>query len=150
MAKQDHLNKLHEGVSAWNEWRKSKPNEVPDLIEANLSGLDLKNVDFSKARMLGVDLFKTDLTKANLSSAILSSHHKKGILRETTLTEANMEGADLYEANLIGAKLMRIEGAGMILSWSDCTNTDFTGAQLQNALMRGANFKMALNNTPEK
>ena len=43
MANQDHLNKLNEGVDAWNQWRKDNPGITPDLTGANLSGKTLNS-----------------------------------------------------------------------------------------------------------
>jgi hypothetical protein len=39
MANQRHLNKLNEGVSAWNQWSDEHPDILPDLARFNLDEL---------------------------------------------------------------------------------------------------------------
>ena len=60
---EEHLNKLNEGVEAWNEWRDEDGSLRPDLSEANLSRADL-----SEADLRGLDL-STDDSRRNLRSA---------------------------------------------------------------------------------
>ena len=84
MANQEHLNKLKEGVDAWDLWRDEHQDLWPDLVDADLIGADL-----SKANLYGTDLTGADLSDANLSKANLSG--------------ANLTGADLTGADLTGA-----------------------------------------------
>src|SRR5271157_5814353 len=115
MANPEHLAILKQGVEKWNNWREKHPEVLPDLNEADLSGLDvveevsvaddartiifrknLAGADFSRA---GVS--RTDLTWANLSEANLRKADLEGAnLRWATLGGANLSQANLSEANL--------------------------------------------------
>ena len=44
MANPEHLNQLRAGQ--WNEWRAANPTLSPDLIDAELAGLDLRGINF--------------------------------------------------------------------------------------------------------
>lgn len=140
MYNQAHLDKLNEGVDAWNQWRKSNPELIPELRRANLSGIHLAGADFSKAQMLGVNFAGADLTSANFSDAVLSSHWEKGIFRDADLSGADLSRANIYEANFIGANLSNIIAPEANLGWNDFTNANLSGAQLQDANLGGSNF----------
>ncbi len=62
MADQRHLNKLNEGVKAWNHWREEHQEILPDLRKTNIYG----------ASLTGIDLRRTNLNCADLSNANLS------------------------------------------------------------------------------
>ncbi len=47
MANPEHLAKLKQGIEAWNEWRKTNPEIVPDLRYAQLEGTDLSEADLT-------------------------------------------------------------------------------------------------------
>jgi hypothetical protein len=111
MANPDHLSKLKEGVWPWNLWRQENPAVIPDLREANLSGLEnrclvnLTRADLSGAIIGGIDLGGASLNWADLHGA--------------KLIMVNLTGAGLYEANLCDATIMRVVFA----------DTDLTGAK---------------------
>ncbi len=60
MANPKHLDKLKEGVEAWNAWRDENPDVMPDLVETNLSGADLTGANLSVADLTGAILIKAD------------------------------------------------------------------------------------------
>ena len=68
-----------------------------DLTGANFSGVDLKNIVFTR----GYESDKVNLTNVDFSFADLSFHD----LRHANLEGANLEGANLEGANLEGANL---------------------------------------------
>jgi uncharacterized protein YjbI with pentapeptide repeats len=80
MANPEHLAKLREGLTAWNQWRKEDRDIAPDLREADLGGISLDGVDLHRA-----DLYKVNLRHRNLSS--------------TNLLMANLNHADLTAAD---------------------------------------------------
>jgi hypothetical protein len=47
MANEEHLAQLRRGVKVWNRWRAAHPEIQPDLRQANLSGANLRRVNFS-------------------------------------------------------------------------------------------------------
>ena len=111
MSNPEHLAKLKEGVEAWNQWRKQKPQIQPDLCGADLSRADLYGADFSRA-----NLSKADIHWANL--------------RDTSFDGANLAEANLTAVNLHGASL-----AGV-----DLTGADLTGAAVVRANLEEANL----------
>src|SRR6266566_8947642 len=108
MADQRHLNKLNEGVSAWNQWREEHPEILPDLRKADLHEAVLSGVDFRQtnldgvnlrnARLCSVSLNSASLCQANLSGARLrhASMHKT-FFKETILQHANFHKAYLLD-----------------------------------------------------
>jgi hypothetical protein len=93
MPNDEHVAMLAHGVTVWNEWQ-AKHDEVPDLSQAGLRGLDLSGFDLSRADLRGADLRGTNLSGANLSGAHLG-------------------GANFFKAVLDGADL-----AGAFFEWS--------------------------------
>ena len=45
MANEEQLKILKKGVKTWNKWRGANPDEAIDLTDANLSEVDLKEVE---------------------------------------------------------------------------------------------------------
>src|SRR5271166_75316 len=95
MANQELLNRLQQGVAAWNVWRNMNRDVItePDLRAVALPGAKLHEVNF-----FGAILYKADLTGATLT---------KANLRYASLIDANLTGADLGEADLRGAQIIR-------------------------------------------
>jgi uncharacterized protein YjbI with pentapeptide repeats len=58
-----HLQKLREGVQAWNAWRGTS-DESPDLREADLRGANLSKAKLSKADLSGAYLIEAKLSGA--------------------------------------------------------------------------------------
>jgi hypothetical protein len=92
MANLKHLEKLKEGVAAWNDWRRENP-EIPDLSNANLSD----------ARLPGINLREANLRSANLRNACLTSAN----FYDAVLCHADLSGANLTNADLRGALLLK-------------------------------------------
>lgn len=121
MANAEHLSKLEEGVTTWNEWREAHPSIVPDLSGADLSGTKL-----AQANLYRAELIAADLGGANLSGASLSA--------------ANLSGADLIAANVSGANLSGANLAGADLDGADIHDADLTNADLFAANLTGTNL----------
>ena len=114
MANPDHIRILKQGVTAWNEWRQTHPDIVPDLREAKfgafrMEGYDLShcdmrnmridscflgNLNLSSANLQGVGINNTVLSNINLTDADMSRINIRGSI----LNGVNMDGADLREA----------------------------------------------------
>lgn len=100
-----------------------------DLVNANLSGLDLRGVNLSGRNLSGAKLFKTDL-------------------RGAILQDCNLEGAELSGANLEGANLEAVNarraGFGMA-RMKNCSlfRADLESATLTQADLSGANLHCA-------
>lgn len=164
MAKDDHLDRLRQGVKGWNAWRSRNPNIQPDLRSANLIGVDLMNADLAGATLVGANLNRGQLSWANLYRADLRGADLAGALargvnfcradlRETDLSEANLDdatllGSALSQADLSGASLSRAKGplanlAGVQLSGATLTFANFFQANFRAADLTGADLSFA-------
>jgi hypothetical protein len=153
MANSEQLQKLNEGVDAWNQWRKRNPYVNIDFQDANLYEHDLQKVDLSnafllqatltgaylmeavltKASMDRVDLEDANLSKANLAEAQLSN----GNLRAARLCGANLRNADLRNANLTDADFADANLSGANLSGATLVETNLEGANLSGCFVYG-------------
>lgn len=119
---------LEQGVAAWNRWREEHPDIKPDLsraylFEADLSGINFKDVVLERACLIGANLKEANLTGANLSGVYASG---------ANLQAANLKYADLNEANFSKANLAEAD-----LAHAQATATDFTGVCLTGACLEG-------------
>jgi hypothetical protein len=97
MADESHIARLREGVAAWNEWRRTHPEVIPDLSAGVLRGLDLSTADLSDSDLRGADLRGVQLQRAKLVRARMN---------QANLFKAVLDGADLEDAVLIGAQFL--------------------------------------------
>ena len=82
-------------------WLAGGSPRCAELEFADMSGLNLDEVDLSSASLMGANLSGTQLRRANLSNANLTGAD----LEQADLTGANLTGADLRGANLHRALL---------------------------------------------
>lgn len=144
MAEPEHLKILKKGKKAWNKWRKKHPDERPDLCQAELMEMDLRDANLTRA-----DLSEANLRGADLKGADLSQGNLIGVnFREADLSQANLTESNLTKANLVGAKL---EGANLSqamfneadLSEANLTQADLTQAKIREAVVKGTNLMEA-------
>ena len=116
-----------------------------DFTEITLTGANLSGANLSRADLRGVDLKDTSFDSSpNLSAADLSgvdlSRSKNGNLNGIILDYANLSGANLsgiwlinaslYEANLQKANMSETD-----LSWANLQKADLSGADLSGAYL---------------
>ena len=106
----EHLQKLREGVEAWNAWRQYDKAEIQNISRRGPFSRDIREAmrqgDFFKeANLEGAELFGIKLEGVNL---------RKANLKGVSFREAQLKGADLFGANLAGIDL-----AGADLSDAD-------------------------------
>ncbi len=131
MAIEEHLNKIKQGVDAWNKWREDNPNEVPDLSKADIRGCKLQKINLNNAKLKETKLQYSNLYEANLEKADLS----KAKLLETNLQSAKLKNADLSGAGLLESNLQ----------FTDLENAIFKGAQFnEGTIFNQTNLKGAL------
>ena len=131
MAIEEHLNKIKQGVDAWNKWREDNPNEVPDLSKADIRGCKLQKINLNNANLKETKLQYSNLYEANLEKADLS----KAKLLETNLQSAKLKNADLSGAGLLESNLQ----------FTDLENAKFKGAQFnEGTIFKQTNLKGAL------
>ena len=90
----------------------------------NLSGQDLRAVDFSN-----INLPRTSLAGAKLSNA-----------RGANLSGSSLMGAELNEADVSNANLREADLYGASLRDADARGTDFTGAKFRHTDLTGAKY----------
>ncbi len=89
MANQQHVDKLREGVDAWNHWRQDHPHITPDLSGAELTSANLQGANLTAADLRDASLLRANLTGASFDGADL---------RHANLAEASLSGASFDEA----------------------------------------------------
>ncbi len=159
MADLEQLERLKQGVEAWNEWRKGSPGVKVDLSESNLHEINLKKVNLAGANLCKTYFRSTDLEEANLEDAVLIAADfslvrlNNALLRRTNFREANLSGAilrdaDLEEAKLVGACLRKATLVGAKMNGADLrlasvSEADLVFVHLCEAKLTEVNFSQA-------
>lgn len=144
-----HIDKLREGVEAWNAWRRGNPGQRPQLAGADLSEMELTGANLSEADLTDAELFGSNLSGANMKMAVLCKADLAGaVLRGAALYKAQLADACLIEADLTGASLGAADLAhadlrGTTLHGVDFEHADLSGANLTEADLTGANLSRA-------
>jgi uncharacterized protein YjbI with pentapeptide repeats len=136
MANPEHIKILKQGVKAWNAWRVSAPEAIPNLGNAILNYKNLKGVNFDNTLLPGARLYEADLSSASLRGANLSNTY----LRNAKLSNADLSAAIVYEANLIESVFLNVSLKDAFLHGADFINMDLRGADFSNAFMDAAVF----------
>jgi|SRR5208337_3255274 len=132
MANPVHLEKLNEGVDAWNQWRAENQQIEVDLSEADLGGKDLTSADLRGANLEGANLRGVRLGPAFLSDTYLrQADLSQANLQHVNFAESYLSNASLREANLQGADLSGVTGG---LRTEQLAGADLTGAKLPDDL----------------
>jgi hypothetical protein len=145
VANKEHVERLRQGIEAWNEWRKENPEVWLDLRHANLSGAYLWGANFGTAKLRGAfprfadlrfaDLWDANLSRANLEGADLKGANLEGAgLKGANLSRANLEGADLRGARLFSANLGRTHFRGADLTEAKLGFTGVSAVDLSEAV----------------
>lgn len=155
MANATHLEKLAQGVDAWNDWARTTHDWRIDLSNTDLSNRELAGIHLVGAYMHGSNLDRTSLYEANLLGADLTETSLRGAnlsssdLTNADLSRADLRGADLSKSNLIRAKATEARlGAALLetnLCWADLTGSDFQGAQFGATILGDTNLSKAGN-----
>jgi uncharacterized protein YjbI with pentapeptide repeats len=139
------------------------------LQKANLQDLSLREIDLSGADLTGANLQGADLSGSNLKGALLAGANlKQSQLQRADLSEADLTGADLEGANLAGAALSRavlrraslnfanlsqarlveVDGRGVVEASPDhgavVHRTSFLGAVIRDANLSDADFRWGI------
>jgi hypothetical protein len=123
MASEAHLEVLRAGRHVWNEWRDGSADE-PDLENADLTGLDLSEYNFSFANVSG----------AKFSNAVLS---------HSDFDTTEIHGAEFRNANLWGARLENVFFYDTDFSDSLLRNVSFDYSEFNDVTFAGADLERA-------
>ena len=129
MASQEHLEILHQGVQAWNQWRETHPEIKPDLSGISLYEVHLKWINFSRTDLSNSEIVETDLSSVNLRGASLKNSRLSGTILEST----DLQRANLCEANLSGSHLRK----------ANLRKADIAGTDLYQVNLRGVSLHQA-------
>jgi hypothetical protein len=155
LADEKHIERLKQGVEAWNTWRREEELRGADLryanldganqsyanlVAANLSGANLSDAILDVANLRDADLPGADLSGANLVDADLSAAN----LVSAKLVGANLIAANLNGANLAHSKLHRADLFRANLSSADLSSADLYRVDLSEANLNGANLTEAV------
>jgi uncharacterized protein YjbI with pentapeptide repeats len=120
-----------------------------NLIDRDLSGLDLSSADLRGADLSRANLVHTRLLRADLRGAVLFQARAE----DTDFTAADLRGANLEaiqapraglgRARLTGAHLVEAELQGATLTLCEATGADLRGANLAHARVRDADLRRA-------
>jgi uncharacterized protein YjbI with pentapeptide repeats len=129
VSNQEHVDRLREGITSWNRWRRRNRDVRPDLshadlIQVNLSYANLREVNLESADLLAVNLHGGDLFRANLSHADLCY----ASLIEAVLQGADLTGAFVLATNFQCADLRNIPWL-LIMELTLHQDTNFAGIQ---------------------
>jgi uncharacterized protein YjbI with pentapeptide repeats len=154
MANEEQVALLKQGADAWNAWRERNLDILPDLSQADFTGMDITEADLAgadlrktnlsrsnltRADLTGVDITEADLGQARLRRATLrTAKLRRANFNEANLSHADLTGADLYKAYLSGAYL-----SGTDLNEANLNEANFNEANLSGADLRGANLSRA-------
>ena len=154
MANQEHLDLLRQDKVVWNTWRREHPEIQPNLCEADLSKMDLRDVnldgvDLRNANLSGADLRGANLRDAHLNGAFLSdinlrdAHLSGSFLNDAVLSNANLSRADLRDTHLIWTDLNSADLNEALLGGADLRDADLSGVDLRDAVLSEADLSGA-------
>ncbi|MGO9687451.1 MAG: pentapeptide repeat-containing protein [Syntrophobacteraceae bacterium] len=111
MANEEHIGILRQGVKAWNDWRGSNQDIIPDLSGADLSGADLYRAYIREANLSGAKLRWVNLSWADLSWADLSGADLSGVdLWQASMIETNVKDAKFDSCHVYGIAVWALKG----------------------------------------
>ncbi len=99
---------LHDGIDAWNAWRKQHQGIVPNLEDA-----DLVKADLAGGKGIGANLYRTNLRGANLFGTNLQGVN----LRKADLSQAELGFTIFGDTNLseaVGLEYCRHAGPSVV------------------------------------
>lgn len=166
MANAEHLKILQQGVEVWNEMWALNPQIRPDLIKADLSGMNLEGVILNNAQLIQADLSGANLRDAKINDAtlihaklenadftgaqlcrtnfsyakieLLGANFNNAMLFQSNFVKASLRNSNFNKADLVAALLVEadFEGGSFI-------DADFNKAELNKANFRNANLSRA-------
>lgn len=119
-----------------NEWENHFTGDSTELnlSSINMSGEDLRGLDFSSVRMLNSNFNEANLEGVDFQNSNLSRSTFQG----AKMQGCNLGIARLHETKLMWADLSGADLTGAVLDGSTLTNANLSGANLTDALARNS------------
>ena len=124
MGSQSLIEMAKQGRMAIAKWRRSNPDVLLNLSDADLQDVDLRGANLKRADLTGADLRGADLVGAQLGEAELTRADLRG---------ARLVKADCYQTRFFKATLRDSDCSGTYFRRSDLTQVDLSGADLAKA-----------------
>ena len=131
MGSQSLIEVVKKGRAAIAKWRRSNPDVLLNLSDADLQDVDLRGANLKRADLTGADLRGADLVGAQLAEAELTRADLRG---------ARLIKADCYHTRLFKATLREAECSGAYFRHADMTQVDLSGSDLTKADLIDANL----------
>jgi uncharacterized protein YjbI with pentapeptide repeats len=126
--------KGEESLRLWNLATEMERRALADCQNANLAGMSLPGLEFSKLNATGANFEKANLATAQFREANLRHAHLRGAkLKEANLGNSDCRGADAEKADLSQA----------VLTGSDWRGANLKRANLKKADVKGVRFQAA-------
>lgn len=154
MANEEHLAILQQALDAkdiniWNIWREANPDIRPNLSEANLVTLDLRNINLQNSNLNGIRVHRSNLAEAKFSNSDLFEAKMSATMlwgcdfTKANLQKSNLNMACLFKANLSESDLTKSSMNGTILGFSNLKGATLHSANMGDADLHGANLENA-------
>lgn len=151
MVTQSEFNSLLKTHQQWLQSKRQSSTGQLNVCSANLTALNLQNLDLAYANLAGANLSNVNLKGVNLSHAnLMKIYLRNASLDAATLTNANLQQsvldhaslkkANLRQVNMTGASAVSANFAGAELHFSKLKEADFHDASFKNANLSWANL----------
>ena len=138
------LELLGEGVEAWNAYRRSSPDWIPNLAGESLRNLEARGIDLSNSHLNSTDFSGSVLSDSKFRGAQLqNTWFREATLSNVSFREANLESADFSRSFLHRTRFVRANLRGANLSESDATEALFVQSNLEEVSLNHANLSKA-------
>ena len=125
----------------WNIWRRKRLRRRPNLSGANLSGIDLVELNLRDVVLQGADVSRSNLSQVDLTLSDLRDVQGFDTdFSSAVLRECELNGAWLHHANLAEANLSRARMGGSVLTDCSLNKASLEGADLRGACMWGCSY----------
>ncbi len=115
-----------------------------NLKNANLSGSDLQETDFTLVYLTDADLSGANLSNSKFLSCHLDNINLSGAnLSHSEMCLCGFSGGNLSKANMSNADFSSSEFVGTNLDHANLSNSVFSGAEFMNAELQHVNFENA-------
>lgn len=115
-----------------------------NLKNANLSGSDLQETDFTLVYFTDADLSGANLSNSKFLSCHLDNINLSGAkLSHSEMCLCGFSGGNLSKANMSNADFSSSEFVGTNLAFANLSNSVFSGAEFINANLQHVNFENA-------